>query len=120
VIFSGFRSDTPDVLAAMDIFVFPSHAEAFGIALAEAMAVGKPCIASNSDGILDLIDDRKNGYLFENKSAEDLEKKMEEMILSAGQRDAMGKAARISAVKKFDISVLTEKTIDYYKKYLVK
>jgi len=120
VIFSGFRSDTPDVLAAMDLFVFPSHAEAFGIALAEAMAMGKPCVASNSDGILDLIDDKKNGYLFENKSAEDLEKKMEAMIISAEQRDAMGKAARLSAVERFDIAVLTEKTINYYKKYTVK
>ena len=64
----------------MDIFVFPSHAEAFGIALAEAMAMGKACVASDSDGILDLIDNDKTGYLFENKNAADLEKKIEALM----------------------------------------
>jgi glycosyltransferase involved in cell wall biosynthesis len=120
VIFSGFRSDTPDVLAAMDIFVFPSHAEAFGIALAEAMAMGKPCVASNSDGILDLIDDNLTGCLFENKNAAELEKKIEAFILSAGLREKLGSAARVSAVSKFNIDTLTEKVISYYKKYIKK
>ncbi len=39
IIFTGYRGDTPEVLSAMDIFVFPSHNEAFGIALIEAMAM---------------------------------------------------------------------------------
>jgi glycosyltransferase involved in cell wall biosynthesis len=53
IYFLGFRSDIPDVLAAMDIFVFPSHAESFGIALIEAMAMCKAAVCSNSDGVLD-------------------------------------------------------------------
>jgi glycosyltransferase involved in cell wall biosynthesis len=44
LIFTGYRSDVPELLAAMDIFVFPSHAEAFGIALIEAMAMQKPSV----------------------------------------------------------------------------
>ncbi|HKI78058.1 MAG TPA: glycosyltransferase, partial [Ignavibacteriaceae bacterium] len=48
VIFAGFRSDSVNVLSAMDIFIFPSHAESFGLALAEAMAMELPSVSSNS------------------------------------------------------------------------
>jgi glycosyltransferase involved in cell wall biosynthesis len=118
LIFAGFRSDTPEVLAAMDIFVFPSNAEAFGIALAEAMAMGKPCVASDSDGILDLIEDSQTGCLFENRSAADLEKKTEVLILSQDLRSKFGLAARNSAVEKFDINILTERVISFYKELI--
>ena len=60
---------------ALDIFVFPSHAESFGIALAEAMAVGKPSVCSNAEGVLDIAVDGETSLLFENKNAEDLTKK---------------------------------------------
>ncbi|RPI76453.1 MAG: glycosyltransferase family 1 protein, partial [Ignavibacteriales bacterium] len=55
VIFTGFRDDTIDLLAAMDIFAFPSHSESFGTALIEAMAMGKAAVATNSHGIPDII-----------------------------------------------------------------
>ena len=53
-----------EVLSAMDIFLFPSHAEAFGVALVEAMAMAKPSVSTNSDGILDITVDNETGYLF--------------------------------------------------------
>ena len=56
------------MLSAFDIFVFPSHAESFGIALAEAMAMGKPSVCSNAEGILDIAIDKETSLLFENKS----------------------------------------------------
>jgi len=67
LIFTGFRSDTPEVLSAMDIFVFPSHAEAFGIALAEAMSMGKPSVCSNAEGVLDIAVDGVTSLFFEIK-----------------------------------------------------
>ncbi|MFO7447662.1 MAG: glycosyltransferase family 4 protein [Ignavibacteriaceae bacterium] len=114
IIFSGFRSDIPEVLAAMDIFVFPSHAEAFGIALAEALAMGIPSVASNSDGILDITVDGVTGYLFENKNAADLEIKIELLIKSQETRDKFGIAARQRAVEKFDLEGITDRTVDIY------
>lgn len=53
-IFTGFRDDIPDLLSLFDVFLFPSHAEAFGLALLEAMAAGIPSIVCYSDGVKDI------------------------------------------------------------------
>lgn len=48
VVFTGVRSDIPELLQAMDVFVFPSIYEGLGISVIEAQASGLPCIISNS------------------------------------------------------------------------
>jgi glycosyltransferase involved in cell wall biosynthesis len=118
VIFTGYRSDTPQVIAAMDIFVFPSHNEAFGIALAEAMSMAKPSVCSNSDGVLDIAVNNETSYLFETKNAVDLTKKIELLINSPGTRAQYGNAARIRAVENFDLDILTDKVIKIYEDLL--
>ena len=45
--FLGTRSDIPDLLCAMDVFVLPSKFEGLGVVLLEAQAIGVPCIASD-------------------------------------------------------------------------
>ncbi|MFN3872491.1 MAG: glycosyltransferase family 4 protein [Ignavibacterium sp.] len=114
LIFAGFRSDTPDVLAAMDIFVFPSHAEAFGIALAEAHSMALPSVCSNSDGVLDIAVDGETALLFETKNADDLANKLEVLINDSGLRKQFGANARQRAISLFDINVIMNKTISLY------
>lgn len=46
--FLGVRSDIPDLMQAMDVFVFPSLYEGLGIALVEAQAAGLPCVVSDT------------------------------------------------------------------------
>lgn len=115
ILFTGFRSDTPEVLAAMDIFIFPSHSEAFGIALVEAMALAKPSVCSNSDGVLDIAVEGETSFLFENKNADDLANKILKLILDPKLRIEMGKQARHRVVNNFDLKILTERVIDFYK-----
>jgi glycosyltransferase involved in cell wall biosynthesis len=115
LIFTGFRSDTPEVLSSMDIFVFPSHAESFGIALAEAMAMGKPSVCSNAEGVLDIAIDGETSLLFKNKNAEDLTKKISLLIDSPDLRQRFSIASRKRAVECFDIDKLTDKVIGIYK-----
>ncbi len=114
VIFTGFRKDVPEVLAAMDIFVFPSRAEAFGIALVEAFAMAKPTVCANADGILDIATDRVDCYFFEPKNATDLFHKIEMLLQSPEKQKQFGIAARKKAVQKFDITILTNNIIKIY------
>jgi glycosyltransferase involved in cell wall biosynthesis len=48
VIFTGVRADIPDLLKAMDVFVFPSLFEGLGLAIVEAQAAGLPCLVADS------------------------------------------------------------------------
>lgn len=120
IIFTGFRSDTPDVLAAMDIFVFPSHAEAFGIALVEALSMGIPSVCSNKDGVLDIAVDNKTSLLFKNKDANDLTDKIDLLIKDAAKRKLMGELSRKRAKELFDINFIMDQTIVFYEKELGK
>jgi glycosyltransferase involved in cell wall biosynthesis len=117
LIFAGFRKDIPEILAAMDIFVFPSHAEAFGLALIEAMAMGKPSVCSNSDGVLDIAVEGETSLFFEKKSSIDLQRKIEILINSPEKREAMGLNARKRIVEEFDIEGITDKIIGIYRSY---
>jgi glycosyltransferase involved in cell wall biosynthesis len=53
--FLGARQDMPDLMAAADVLVHVPRAEAFGLVLAEAMAIGVPIIASNVGGIPEVV-----------------------------------------------------------------
>ena len=118
VIFSGFRKDIPNVLSAFDIFVFPSHSEAFGIALVEAMSMAKPCVGTKSDGVLDIIVDNETGYFFEKNNVDQLTEKIELLVKSKENRIKFGNNSRKRAVEKFDIEVLTVLVIEYYREAL--
>ena len=59
----GFRSDALSIIDAADIFVLPSHAEPFGLALLEAMSFGKPVIAIRAGGPMEIVVEEETGYL---------------------------------------------------------
>jgi len=118
IIFAGFRTDMPEVLSAMDIFIFPSHAEAFGVALVEAMAMAKSSVSTNSDGILDITVDNETGYLFNKDDPADLISKLELLINSQEKRKILGKAARRRVLEQFDSQKLMDGLVELYKQFI--
>lgn len=63
IVFTGFRDDVPALLAAMDVFVHASLREPFGSVIVEAMAAGKPVVASRTLGPEEIITDGVTGFL---------------------------------------------------------
>ena len=63
--FLGERADVPDLLACMDVYVQASIYEGMPNAVMEAMAAGKPVVATGVDGTRELIVDGKTGWLVE-------------------------------------------------------
>ncbi len=97
----GFRRDVPRLLAAMDIFVFPSHAEAFGLVLIEAMAMAKPVVASNCDGVLDIVLDRQTGLMVPPRHVEALSQAVLALARDGERRLKMGLRGREHVLKYF-------------------
>ncbi len=58
IIFTGFRSDVPEMISVFDVFLLTSKWEPFGIVLLEAMCIGKPIIAFRVDGVNEVVDDK--------------------------------------------------------------
>lgn len=78
--FLGNIEDVPRFLHGIDIFVLPSRYEGFGIALAEAMACGVPCIASRLAGPEEILNDDRLGILFEPGNPDALANAISRMI----------------------------------------
>lgn len=114
VIFTGFRKDIPALLSALDIFVFPSHSEAFGNALVEAMACERPSVCTESDGVLDICVNGETGYFFEKQNHNDLTIKLKKLITSPEKRNEFGMKARSRTLEMFDKEKNMQKLIDFY------
>lgn len=102
VTFAGFRTDIPEVMAAFDIFVFPSHAEAFGAVLIEAMAMERPVVSTNCDGVLDIVVDGETGIYVNPKSPHELAQAISYLIENPSLRSRLGKAGRSRVEELFD------------------
>jgi glycosyltransferase involved in cell wall biosynthesis len=61
--FLGYRSDIPQFISALDLYVLPSLWEGLPLALLEAMAVGKPIVATQVGGNAEVVEDGVNGYV---------------------------------------------------------
>lgn len=112
--FLGSMSD--EVISSMyqnaKAFLFASVDEEFGIAPVEAMGYGLPVIALRSGGVPEIVEDSKNGYLFESLSKENLIEKIKNMeSLSTKSYKEMSLAARKTAEKfseeVFKVKILT-------------
>ena len=63
-IFTGYRNDVARLINALDVFVLSTHCEGLPLVILEAMARGKPVVATAVDGIPEIVHDRESGLLF--------------------------------------------------------
>lgn len=109
VIFLGAKthSELPEIYASADIFVAPSvtardgDKEGFGLVIIEAMASGLPVIASNSGGIVDIINDGLNGMLVEEKNSSQIAECINELIHNVSLMERLVEQSRLTA-EQFD------------------
>jgi len=97
-------ADLPAHYAASDLLVLPSTTmgEAFGVVLLEAMACGKPVIASNLPGVRSVVDDGRDGLLVRPGDVEDLAEKVRRLLADARGRREMGARGRKKVEERYD------------------
>ena len=85
----GWVDNVGDYLAAFDVFVFPSPKEALGSSLLDALQFGLPIVASNVEGIPEVVEDGVNGRLVEPENAEQLYAAIEALLADEGELAAI-------------------------------
>jgi glycosyltransferase involved in cell wall biosynthesis len=90
----GTRSDVPNVLAACDVVVLPSHHEGLPLVALEAMAAGKPVVATAIGALPTLIQEGRTGRLVPPGRADALAVALEPLIADADARARMGAEGR--------------------------
>lgn len=103
VIFTGYRSDTPKMLAAMDVFVLPSIMEGMPISLLEALAMQRFVVATRVGGIPEVIQDKLSGILIPPSDSHQLAKAIASSLEDRERRNSIAVNARKHAVEYFSI-----------------
>ena len=99
--FLGFVQEMTPVFEAADIFVLPSIAEAFGLVIIEAMAMGRPVIVPRNAGALDIVDEGRTGLFFESGNPRDLAEKIRWLVERPEERARLGTEARREMEERF-------------------
>lgn len=98
------QQELPDYYNLCDVFVLPSidSSEAFGIVLLEAMACGKPVVASNLPGVRTLVEGAKSGFLVEPKDIKNLRLAIESILQDQRAAKEMGMNGRRYVEERYD------------------
>lgn len=106
----GFRSDIPEVMESLDIFVLPSvFPDSFPTVILEAMACGLPTVATLSGGASELIKQGETGFLIPIGDVKSGVESLEKLIQNPELRSTMGKAARNRVLQEFSLEAFKEK-----------
>lgn len=116
IIFTGFRKDIPDILIQSNFMVHTALWEGCPWVVLEALAAGLPVLATDSSSLPEIICEKENGYLAEDKNVEDIAKKMLFMCKEANL-NLLSKGARKSAEKRFNFNRVINETEDCFKNF---
>ncbi len=107
-IFAGFAKDVPRVVSAFDVSVFPSLWEGTPLTVFEALAMGKPIVATDADGLLDVLTHEKDAIIVPKRSPRALADGLIRMIDEPATRQRLG-AAAFQTGTQYDIAAFVRK-----------
>jgi glycosyltransferase involved in cell wall biosynthesis len=114
VTFLGNRRDMPKLIAAADVVVLPSYYEGLPLAVLEAMAAGRPVIASRLPAIQEIITEGADGILFEPGNPADLARAIGEVLTDPNQARRLGAAARQTVAGRFSAGTMGDRVGQVY------
>ena len=118
IIFTGMLPEEQKIALYQycDIYVHPSLIEGFGLSVAEAMASGKPVVASNAGSLPEIIENGKTGFLADPKDVRDFSDKIKILLKNKKMRLGMGAKGRERILKYFTWEKATQETLAVFKR----
>jgi glycosyltransferase involved in cell wall biosynthesis len=120
VVFTGWRTDIPELLAVIDIFVLASWREGLPRSAIEAAAMGKPLILTDIRGCREIVAQGEEGYLVPVRDPKRLAATIRRLVEDEDLRVSMGKRARARAVAQFDERRVGEIIVAQYRDQLAR
>jgi glycosyltransferase involved in cell wall biosynthesis len=116
VVLAGFRPDVLSVHKAFDVFVMSSVTEGLGTSLLDAMAAGKPIVATTAGGIPEVVADGETGFLVAPRDHDAMASAIVRLLKDEGLRKRMGKAGRARARTLFSAERMVQETLRVYQR----
>ena len=118
VVFLGYRKDVFDIVSAFDIFALSSLWEGLPLAILEAMALGKPVVATCVPGTAEAVVDGETGYLVPLKDTRALARKIVGLVRNREKARQMGEMGRKRVITHFSIKRMVDEHENLYRMLL--
>jgi glycosyltransferase involved in cell wall biosynthesis len=118
VVFTGFRSDVREILAGIDVLAVPSLLEGFPMVTLEAMAMEKPIVATDIDGMREQFIDEVSGLLVPPGDPKPLALTINRLLNDKLFAAKIGSNARERTMSEFPIEKTVSKTLEVYRSLL--
>jgi glycosyltransferase involved in cell wall biosynthesis len=112
--FLGARRDAYDIMAMLDVFVLPSLWEGLPYSLLEALALGKPVVATATDGIPEVVVHGESGLLVSPGDPQGLAKAVIHLLNNATYAETLGRKGRERVVGTFGVDRMIRETSELY------
>ncbi len=107
-ILAGFRKDIPEVMKNLDVLALPSYWEGFGIVLIEAMAAGRPVVATDVSSIPEIVVDGRTGLLVPVGKPDALAESLLQVLSDPALARRLGEAGRKRVLEQFTVDRMTD------------
>jgi glycosyltransferase involved in cell wall biosynthesis len=115
ILFTGFRRDVSRVMTAMDVIVHAStRPEPFGRVLIEAMAMGKPVVATRGGGPLEIVQEGVTGFLVDMENPEEMSRAILTLLSDTELARKFGRAGKERAERMFSATAMTHQVEALY------
>jgi glycosyltransferase involved in cell wall biosynthesis len=113
LVFGGFARDVPGVVSAFDLSVFPSLWEGTPLTVFEALAMGKTILATDADGLVDVLTHEKDAFIVPKRDSVALAQAMVRLIDAPDERSRLAAGARLAGTQ-YDIAAFVRKMQQLY------
>jgi glycosyltransferase involved in cell wall biosynthesis len=114
VVFAGYREDVPALLAGCDVFCLPSSAEGLPLVVLEAMAAGKPVVATAVGGVPELVIHGETGLLVPAGDLDALRRALADLLADPERARRLGKAGRERVRESFTAAAASDRILKIY------